>query len=258
MFPDDDATPDVPDTDGVIDDPAGEGHDPDTETEPTVDDEPKPKDEHGWRKSVDRLTRQRGEARDKLSKLETEHESLKQEVETLRGSVADETVIAAAETAGILPQFIDKTGANVLLQASKLERDLSFFESHIGGESETFELGDKTYTGRQAAQFAASIRGQLRSLSGKADSIKTKAADRIKSLIDLGMAADKAGWKPGSKVSAGKTASRSTPPNIPGENGDRRSTNRENSVPKIDWSKITTRAELMEARSSEGRNVRRA
>jgi hypothetical protein len=262
----DDPVPVVPDDDGENGangaggegQPAGTGAQVDEGEEGKVQE---PKDEHGWRSRVDKLTKQRTEARTKLSTLETEHAAMKTELETLRGSVGDETVLSAAEAAGVMPQFIDKAGATVLAQAAKLERDLTFFENHIGGEDYTFELGGQTYTGRQAAQYAATIRGQLRTVAGRSEAIKQKATSRLNSLLELGMAAEKSGWKPGAKpatpATPGGKRTPGNPPPLPGEGGgERRAPSREDAVPKIDYSKVQTREELMKAHTEQSRRSR--
>lgn len=249
----DEEVPDVPGDEGTDTNGSdGESQTEENGTEITTEEDkaPDPKDAHGWRQRVDKLTKQRSEARSKLTAMEAEHKALQQEVETLRGNVGDELVLNAAQTAGVLPRFIDKAGAQVLSQAAKLERDLAFFESHIGGEDYTFQVGEQTYTGRQSAGFAATVRNQLRQVSGRADAIRQKAIDRHNRLVELGEAAEKAGWKPGGKpatTSTTTTRSTPTPPPLPKVGGERRAPAREPSVPEIDFSKINTREERLEA-----------
>jgi hypothetical protein len=245
----------VPDVSGEGTDTNGSDGESQTEengTENTAEDDKAadPRDAHGWRQRVDKLTKQRTEARSKYTELEAKHKAAQQELESLRGTVGDELVMNAAQTAGVLPRFIDKAGAQVLSQAAKLERDLAFFETHIGGEDYTFQVGEQTYTGRQAAQFAATVRNQLRQVSGRADAIRQKALDRHNRLVELGEAAEKAGWKPGAKATTtatGTTRNTPTPPPLPGGGGERRAPSREPSVPEIDFSKIQTREDRLKA-----------
>ena len=251
----DDGVPAVPGDEGAdTNGAAGEGQVAETDTEGnegTEPREPEPKDAHGWRQRIDKLTKQRTEVRQ-------ERDTLKAKIEELQGTVGDETVMAAAQASGVLPKFIDKAGAQVLTQAARLERDLSFFENHIGGEDYTFQVGDQTYTGRQAAQFAATVRSQLRQVAGKAEAIKQKAFDRHNSLLTLGEAAEKAGWKPGAKAAVppatGARRTPGAPPPLPGEGGgERRAPARETAVPTIDYSKINTREDRLRALTLQAR-----
>ena len=102
------------------------------------------------------------------------------------------------------------------------------------------------------------MRANLRQVAGKAEAIKQKAMDRHNTLLTLGEAAEKAGWKPVAKASATPPANGrrtpGSPPPLPGEGGgERRAPARETAVPTIDYSKINTREERLRALTLEAR-----
>lgn len=217
------------------------------------DGEPTPQGNDGWKHRVGKLTAQRTKLREDLAERERRIAELEAKTASIEEGGGQDVVIAAAEQAGVLPQFLDAKGAKAIEQAAKIERDLQQWEQ-MAAAGEDFEIGGKTYTARDAARFAAMRSAELRRLSGPAEAAKAKAVERHSALIKLGLEAEKAGWKPGTRAPTPTPSGRPTPPPLPGGGGERRAPSRPTEVPEIDWSKATTPDELAEL---ERQNVRR-
>jgi hypothetical protein len=217
------------------------------------DDEPAPQGVDGRMHRINKLTAQRSKLREELSAKEQRIAELEAKTADIEGGGGPDVVISAAETAGVLPQFLDAKGAKAIAEAAKIERDLQYWEQ-MAANGEDFEFQGRIYTARDAARFAATRSAELRRVSGAAEAARHKAVERHNALLKLGQEAEKAGWKPGTKASTPATPSKASPPPLPGGGGERRAPSRTTDVPDIDWSKAETPEQLAEL---ERQNVRR-
>jgi hypothetical protein len=141
----------------------------------------------------------------KQKAAETQAASLKRDLEAARAELAqfrdkvpDKAVMAAAEAAGILPQFMAKEDTELFKASDKaqMERDYWRARSREGGCT----IQGREYTAEQCNDFAAQRNDELSDLLPDVKARRREIAKEIKTLLELGKAAKAAKWVPGAKA----------------------------------------------------------
>lgn len=203
--------------DGQVADPAEEPDDQPGETVP-VGDETDVDDEHGDESDAkfrEKLTPKQQLAWDKRyakmtakrAAIEEERDALKAERDELRtrsDKLSDSVVLKAAQDAGVLPELMDKPDAARIAEYGSAKASVAWFgdwlEDNVDPEA-TLDVGGKSYTRTEVRgikrQWQAKLEG-LEDVPGKLAQLKQQTRE----VLELGMAARKAGWKPGQKAPA--------------------------------------------------------
>jgi hypothetical protein len=132
------------------------------------------------------------------SGLKQELEAAQAELGQLRDKVPDKAVMAAAEAAGILPQFLAKEDTELFKSADKAqtERDYWRARSREGGCT----IQGREYTAEQCNDFAVQKNDELSDLLPDVKARRREISREIKTLLELGKAAKAAKWVPGAKA----------------------------------------------------------
>jgi hypothetical protein len=135
---------------------------------------------------------------------QTVGEAAQAELGQLRDKVPDKAVMAAAEAAGILPQFLAKEDTELFKSADKAqtERDYWRARSREGGCT----IQGREYTAEQCNDFAAQKNDELSDLLPDVKARRREISREIKTLLELGKAAKAAKWVPGAKAPAAPAA----------------------------------------------------
>lgn len=141
----------------------------------------------------------------KRKTVETERDALKTERDELKAAfdkVSDESVLRAAQESGVLSELLDKTDAGRIEEYNAAKHSVRVFSDWLEDNTDpeaTLELGGRDYSRTE-------IRAAKRHWQAKLDGLEEMPA-RIRELrnssreiMRLGMAAKKAGWKPGAKA----------------------------------------------------------
>lgn len=136
--------------------------------------------------------------------VETERDALKTERDELKAAfdkVSDESVLRAAQDSGVLSELLDKTDAGRIEEYNAAKHSVRVFsdwlEDNMDPEA-TLELGGRDYSRTE-------IRAAKRQWQARLDGLEEMPArilelrNSSREIMRLGMAAKKAGWKPGAK-----------------------------------------------------------
>lgn len=191
------------------DDP--EGDEPDGDEPDEDDDEPEgDEDEDGdeddgiggrAQKRIKKLLAERKEATAKYELLQKELEDAKK----LSGDDG-KAMIRAAEVSGILPGLMTKEEASAFqdLEAypGVIEHYEEWLEDHERGDE--YEAGGKTMTFVEVKRRVRQLKSELEELKDTYDGRRKELKAKVKEIFETGVAAMKAGWKPGEKKSEKK------------------------------------------------------
>lgn len=140
------------------------------------------------------FNREIGKEHSKVKSLREKVEKLTSDLES-RNPISDETVLAAAEEAGVLPQFIDKSSAEILTKADEVTRSIALWE---GALADCFESG-KPYVATDGREL--SVGALMRHVNGlkannkrvldKAEQVRASAASKAREIFALGLKASK-------------------------------------------------------------------
>ncbi len=205
-------------------DPDGDGSDadPDGDDDPGGGSQEDDKPDGGSRaqQRIKALTAKRKEAEEKLAESQKELSELKERF----GDAAPDLFIKAAEKTGVLPSLVSKADAKGLTDLADAEAQVRAFRSLLRNnpDSTEFTLGEKEVS-------RGAVQARLDEWLEKAEDLKEKFGsarktlqDRAKRVFELGLQAEKAGWKPGQKAAktdedpdAGKKEKKGNPPKAP-------------------------------------------
>jgi hypothetical protein len=162
-----------------------------------------PEAQAAFDRRVGQLTAARRSAEERAEAAEAEAKVLKEQLaDAGRNAESDRATMAAAERAGVLPALVSANDIRLLEQARNLRGWRDFYEGLLDGENPAYEGRDET--GRDVKLSAGDIRRRAREMGralegmqGRELAILENAPKRLKALMELGQAAEKAGWKPG-------------------------------------------------------------
>jgi len=191
------------DGDGEVVEENGEG-----EAELVVDDDETDEQDHkltekqqqAVNKRIGALTARRKEAEQERDALKAERDELAQRAATL----GDAATVRVAETAGILPELVGKDEAQRIGAHAESKRSVEFFGDWLEDNTEPdseLELGGRKYSRAQVKTFKREHQRKLEELDD-VPALTTKLRQQSAEILRLGMAARKAGWKPGQREEA--------------------------------------------------------
>ena len=179
------------------DDDSDEEEDDDEEKDP--DDDDSDEDEDDDEEDLGKLGKR---SQKRIKKLLGENKSLKAELEEARklGGNDGEAILSVATKAGILPRLLTKDLAEKIDRYESKKNALEYMQDLLDDdEQEEFEIGGKTYTRKQVKQRVRALKDEVEELKDDSKKGRQKAIDETRELVELGLAAKKAGWKPGKK-----------------------------------------------------------
>lgn len=193
---------------GTEEDGAEEAEDAEEDETAEEDDESDGDEELGQRarKRIQKLVGARKDAEKRVKELERQLEEAKK-----LGGDDGMALLSAAERSGILPSLMTKELAAGLEALSRKESALAGISHMLDGEDEEFTLGDTVYSRRAVERKERQLREEVRDLKDRFGGQKTELQKKVREIFELGMKAQKAGWKPGEKRLAKKQVLKDQP-----------------------------------------------
>lgn len=194
----DEATEDADEDDEAGDDDADDGSDDeDDESDDDDEDEESDDDDDDEKKSDREAMGKRAQKR--IGKLTGEIKDLKRELEDARKLSGDDgkAILSAAETAGILPQLMSAEEAKGIQQLDSKTGVAKYLKKLLRSDDDEFEIGGETRSRRWVQGELDDLQEEIGDLREKYGKKRTELAEKSKKVFELGMAAMKAGWKPG-------------------------------------------------------------
>jgi hypothetical protein len=152
---------------------------------------------------IGKITARAKSAEEKLMGITAERDELKQRVER----VGDATVLQAAEQAGVLPELIDKADAAQIVEFRAAKANAEALESWLEDNPDpdatmTLNVGgtQRECKRSEVATFRRQWKAKLDQLGEDAPAKIREARQKTREVLTLGLAALKAGWKPGAKA----------------------------------------------------------
>lgn len=158
----------------------------------------------------------------RIKKLVAEAKDLRRQLDEARrlGGEDGQTILSAAAKAGLLPRLVTKELADGL-NALESKRDaLSYIEGLLDGDDDDFTIGEREYSRRQLERKERALATEVDRLESRFGKDRDRAAEETKALIELGLSARKAGWRPG-KGGEGKETTARKPREWPDESSAR-------------------------------------
>lgn len=184
-------------SDGDDDDPDDdESQDDDEDEDESDEDEDDSGDDDPEDEDLGKLS-QRTQKR--IKKLVAQTKDLQRQIDDARKLGGDDgkAIMAAATKAGILPSLMTKDLAAGLEDLADKKDALAYFGNLLDSDDDEFEIGGKTFSRRQIERKERALTGEVRDLESQFGKGRDKAVADAKELFELGLAAKKAGWKPG-------------------------------------------------------------
>jgi hypothetical protein len=146
-------------------------------------------------KRIGALTAKRKAAEQERDALKAERDELAQRAERL----GDAATVRAAEAAGVLPELLGKGEAEKIRTHAEAKRSAEYFSEWLEDNADpeaTLEMEGKSYTRQQVREFRRHYQRKLEELDD-VPALTQKLRKDSADILRLGMAARKAGWKPG-------------------------------------------------------------
>lgn len=119
------------------------------------------------------------------------------------GGDEGKALIAAAETAGILPSMMTKDLAEGLSRLQQKSSALAGISDMLESDDDEFEIGGNTISRRRLERKERELREEVGDLKQEFGPRKRELQQKIKGIFELGLKAQKAGWT-GEKAAAKK------------------------------------------------------
>ena len=181
------------------------------EEEDDGDDEDDDEDEEDEDDDEDEDLKGVGErAKKRIGKLTGEVKDLKRELEEARKLTGDDgrAILAAAETAGILPQLMSADEAKGIKELDSKTSAKKYLKKLLRSDDDEFEIGGETRSRRWVQGELDDLEEEIGELRERYGAKRRELAEKSKRIFELGMVAQKAGWKPGEKGAEKKGAAR--------------------------------------------------
>lgn len=138
-------------------------------------------------------------AQKRIKKLVAEAKDLRRQLEEAQrlGGEDGQSILSAAAKAGLLPRLVTKELADGLNALESKRSALSYIEGLLDGDDDDFTIGDREYSRRQLERKERALTSEIDRLESRFGKDRDRAVEETKSLIELGLSARKAGWKPG-------------------------------------------------------------
>lgn len=193
----DEETEETEDGDEEVDDDSGDdSEDEDDESDEDEDEEDDEEDEDENKSDREEMGKR---AQKRIGKLTGEIKDLKRELESARKLSGDDgkAILSAAETAGILPQLMSAEEAKGIQQLDSKTGVAKYLKKLLRSDDDEFEIGGETRSRRWVQGELDDLQEEIGDLREKYGKKRTELAEKSKKVFELGMAAMKAGWKPG-------------------------------------------------------------
>ena len=180
----------------------GEDESDEDEDDESEDDESEDEDDEDDGDGKDDGEKGMGErAKKRIGKLTGEVKDLKRELEEARKLSGDDgrAILAAAETAGILPQLMSADEAKGIKELDSKTSARKYLKKLLRSDDDEFEIGGETRTRRWVQGELDDLDEEIGELRERYGAKRRELAEKSKRIFELGMAAQKAGWKPGEK-----------------------------------------------------------
>ena len=140
-------------------------------------------------------------AQKRIGKLTGEVKDLKRELEEARRLTGDDgkAILAAAETAGILPQLMSADEAKGIRELDSKTGAAKYLKKLLRSDDDEFEIGGETRSRRWVQGELDDLEDEIGELRERYGAKRRELSEKSKEIFELGMAAKKAGWKPGEK-----------------------------------------------------------
>ena len=187
--------------DGDEEDEDGDEDDEDDDESDDEDEEDDEEDDDGEKGMGDR-------AKKRIGKLTGEVKDLKRELEEARKLSGDDgrAILAAAETAGILPQLMSADEAKGIRELDSKTGARKYLKKLLRSDDDEFEIGGETRSRRWVQGELDDLEEEIDKLNEQYGAKRRELAEKSRRIFELGMAAQKAGWKPGEKSTKRKGA----------------------------------------------------
>lgn len=182
-------TDEAEETDGEEEPDEEEAEEADDESEEAEGDESEEDDAERDQELGKRAQKRIGKLTGKVKDLERRLE----EAQKLSGDDGA-AVLAAAETAGVLPSLLSTEDAKGLKALDAKVAALSFVKQQLRTDNDEFDIGGKTYTRRQLEGEREDLADEVADLKAKYGSKRTELQKQTREIIELGLKAKKAGW----------------------------------------------------------------
>jgi DNA repair exonuclease SbcCD ATPase subunit len=222
-----------------------------------------PEQQKAFDKAMSRKQRKLREARERAERAERELAEIKSERDALNAKVGDETVLAAMQAAGVLPEYVTAEEAKLVGEVENLKATRRFLSKLVRrGEEYTGQDArgnEHTWTVDELAGQLDAAEERLDAVGGRAAAIRERIVTQYREDTRLGREArGKAKAKPAEKPAALRRPADAAPPAVPPGGGERRSDPARSRAATVDWSKVTNREELMAGLEAESRaNLKR-
>ena len=219
-----------------------------------------PEQQKAFDKAMSRKQRKLHEARERAERAERELAAIKSERDALNAKVGDETVLAAMQAAGVLPEYVTAEEAKLVGEVENLKATRRFLSKLVRHGEEYTGLdargNERTWTVEELGRQLDEAEDRLEAVGGRAAAIRERIVTQYREDTRLGREArGKAAAKP--KGAEGATHKRraadAAPPAVPPGGGERRSDPSRAKAAAVDWSKVTSREELLAGLEAESK-----
>ena len=204
----DDDDEEADDDEGDDDDEEADDDDPENQDDDEGDDDDDDEGDKdlgkGAQKRIRQLVEQKNTAQSRVKDLEKQLEEAKK----LSGDDG-RALLAAAEATGILPGLMTKDEAKAFQDIAEIPRVIERYQDWLDENERDAELE----LGNGSTMSYGDVKKRVRKLRAQLDDLKDRYGDRRKDLMakvrgifETGLAAQKAGWKPGGKKTPAKKA----------------------------------------------------
>lgn len=156
----------------------------------------------GAQKRIRQLVEQKNTAQSRVKDLEKQLEEAKK----LSGDDG-RALLAAAEATGILPGLMTKDEAKAFQDIAEIPSVIERYQDWLddANREDEFELGNgKTMSYGDVKKRVRKLRAQLDDLKDRYGDRRKDLMAKVRGIFETGLAAQKAGWKPGGKKTPAK------------------------------------------------------
>ena len=187
------------------DDEEADDDDPENQDDDEGDDDDDEGDKDlgkGAQKRIRQLVEQKNTAQSRVKDLEKQLEEAKK----LSGDDG-RALLAAAEATGILPGLMTKDEAKAFQDIAEIPSVIERYQDWLddADREDEFELGNgKTMSYGDVKKRVRKLRAQLDDLKDRYGDRRKELTAKVRGIFETGLAAQKAGWKPGGKKTPAK------------------------------------------------------
>ena len=211
---DDNAPEDQDDDDEADDDPDDDEADDDDDDPDNQDDDDGDDDDEGDDKDLGKGAQKRiRQLNERMKAAEGRTKDLEKQLEEAKKLSGDDgrALLAAAEATGILPGLMTKDEAEAFENIAEIPAVIERYQDWLDENERDaeFELGNgKTMSYGDVKKRVRKLRAQLDDLKDRYGDRRKELMAKVRGIFETGLAAQKAGWKPGGKKTPAKKKER--------------------------------------------------